>query len=911
MMRTRLLASFGLLALCLTAMSSDLLAQETPEGEPRIQGTDWDNWRGPQRNGVSTETNLPDTWDPQAEPGAEGSNLVWKRTDLGSRSTPIVMHGKLFMICNSERDVPEREGEKVVCLDAETGETVWEHVFNVYLSDVPRERVGWSCVVGAPSQDPANDLVFAQGVNGYFCCLNASSGELQWEKSLHEQYGFLSTYGGRTNYPIVHEANVITSAVIIGWGEMAKPAHRFLAFDYRSHDPADSSKGGLPVWFNGTRLLPEDVTYSAPILATFNGRLAMVFGSGDGAVHAMEPRTGRIIWSYYVSTHGLNCTPLVVGDRVYCGHGRENINSTAMGSFFCLDGTQTGTITDPIWKIDELHVHRSTPLLIDDRLYVIDDQAKLFVLDAETGEQIARQPLGTMQRASPLYADGKIYVCTAGGRWYIMKPSEEDGVEILQRGRLASGEEGHGSMIAAQGRIYFPSTDTMYCFAKPDAEPQAEPVPQRLVELPKLDNPDPAHVQITPVEVLLRPGDKQGFDVRLYNDLGQYLRVAKPEDVEFTIDGPGAIEIEQPPEPEEGSEASGRGETQRARWAYSVPESFTDHAAVIVTATVGELSGTARIRVVPDLDWSFNFDDGSVPETWVGCSYRHIVIDFDLYTRLTEQNPLAGQMYIYLRTGLVNFNRTEQVYDNSTPAQGWTTFLRYLQLDQGDAKPKNLEEAQATLDPVLEILKGENVIAAHEWSTWDRPTGEEGVTEPDVRLSITLGDRPFDGNGVLCKITTIPKGMRSQGWMGHDDLHDYTIQADIYGLRKNGKLPDIGLIAQRYTLDLKGTAQQMQFRTWTTQLDRFSVDVPYEWHENTWYTLKYQASVEDGKAVLRGKVWPRDEEEPAEWMIEGVDEVPNVRGSPGLFGVAKDAELFYDNLTVTRNSASEEETASQ
>ncbi|REK36673.1 MAG: pyrrolo-quinoline quinone [Planctomycetota bacterium] len=895
MMRTRWLACLGLLGLLCTFSPSGLWAQEA---EPQAQGTDWTNWRGPQRNGVSTETNLPDTWDPQAEPGAEGSNLVWKRDDLGSRSTPIVMRDKLYMICNAERDVPEREGEKVVCLDAATGETLWEYRFNVYLSDVPRERVGWSCVVGAPHQNPEDDLVFAQGVCGYFCCLNANTGEVKWDKSLHEQYGALSTYGGRTNFPLVHEANVICSAIVIGWGEMAKPAHRFIAFDYRSHDPADSSKGGLPVWFNGTRLLPEDTTYSAPILATFNGQLAMVFGSGDGAVHAMEPRTGRLIWSYYVSSHGLNCTPLVVGNRVYCGHSEENLDANTMGAFFCIDATQQGEIAEPVWKIDEMAVSRSTPLHIDGRLYVIEDGAKLAVLDAETGEEIARKPLGTMQRSSPLYADGKIYNCTAGGRWYIMKPSEEEGVEILERGRLAGGEECHGSIIAAQGRIYFPSTDAMYCFAKPDASPQADPVPQLLVELPKADNPEPAQVQIAPVEVLLRPGTAQQFDIRLYNELGQFVGVADVEEATLTIDGPGSVAIEKL---SDGTD----------RWTYSIPDDFAEHAAVIVTATVGELTGEARIRVVPELGWAFDFDDGEVPETWVGCSYRHIVIDYDLFSRLTEQDPMAGQLYIYLRTGLVNFNRTEQVYDNSTPAQGWTDFLRYLQLDQGEAKPKNLEEAQAKLDPVLEILKSENVIASYEWSTWDRPTGVEGVTEQDVRLAITLADRPFEGNGVMCKITTIPKGMRSQGWMGHDDLHDYTVQADVYGLRKNGKLPDIGLVAQRYTMDLMGASQQLQFRTWTTQLDRFSVDVPFEWQEKTWYTMKFQASVEDGKAVLRGKVWQRDEEEPADWMIVGEDEVPNVKGSPGVFGNAKDAELFYDNLTVTSNAAPAETAAAE
>jgi len=67
--------------------------------------------------------------------------------------------------------------------------------------------------------------------------------------------------------------------------------------------------------------------------------------------------------------------------------------------------------------------------------------------------------------------------------------------------------------------------------------------------------------------------------------------------------------------------------------------------------------------------------------------------------------------------------------------------------------------------------------------------------------------------------------------------------------------------------------------------------------------VKFQASVVDGKAVLKGKIWKKDAEEPAEWTVTGEDgaAVSNTTGSPGLFADAKNAEVFYDNLTVTPN----------
>ena len=152
---------------------------------------DWPNWRGPKQNRISVETNLPDRWNPK---GGPDSNVLWKREDLGSISTPIILNGKLYTITRSDPGTP-REGEKVVCVNAATGETLWENKFNVYLSDVPDTRVGWSSCVA----DPKTGNIYALGVCGMFQCLDGETGRTLWSHSLHEEYGLLSTYGGRTN----------------------------------------------------------------------------------------------------------------------------------------------------------------------------------------------------------------------------------------------------------------------------------------------------------------------------------------------------------------------------------------------------------------------------------------------------------------------------------------------------------------------------------------------------------------------------------------------------------------------------------------------------------------------------------------------------------------------------------------
>ncbi|NND96870.1 MAG: hypothetical protein HKN47_06020 [Pirellulaceae bacterium] len=77
--------------------------------------------------------------------------------------------------------------------------------------------------------------------------------------------------------------------------------------------------------------------------------------------------------------------------------------------------------------------------------------------------------------------------------------------------------------------------------------------------------------------------------------------------------------------------------------------------------------------------------------------------------------------------------------------------------------------------------------------------------------------------------------------------------------------------------------------------------VPFNWKAEIWYTLKLRASVEKGQAVLRAKAWPRDEAEPKEWTLTATDTMPNLQGSPGLFGNSTNAEIFIDNVSVTLN----------
>lgn len=560
---------------------------------------DWPYWRGPGYDGTANVTGLPDDWDPD---GGEGSNVLWTRKDIGGPCTPVVMNGKLYTIQRADPATP-REGERVVCLDAETGEDIWEHRYNVWMSDVPAERVGWSSVVA----DPETGNVYALGSCDIFHCLDGETGDVIWSLPLHEQFGMLSTYGGRTNFPIIHEDLVIISGIIINWGEKAKPNHRLLGLNKRTGDI---------VWFSGTRDLPYDTSYSAPSLVTIEGQRQLIMGCGDGAVWGFQPRTGKPLWSYPFSRRGLYATPLVVGNHVYAGHSEENISGSSMGAMVGLEITGTGdaTTVKELWKIEELVCGYGEPVLIDGRLYVADDRNKMWVIDAESGEIIVEKKsiVGSRQRSALLHADGKIYVLSEGGGWAILKPTE-DGFDVLNKQRRIRNMGFAGSPIVSDGRLYFPGTNAIWCVTTDGAEQQSATTAEILgKETPVANNTTPTQLQLVPTESLVRPGQSIPFQVNAFNAIGQL--VPTPESIAFTVDGAGSIDA-----------------------MTFTADADASHTGAVIHATAGDATGSARVRIVPPLPWKFTFDGLTDPPlSWVGARYRHVIRDIDGSPALTK-----------------------------------------------------------------------------------------------------------------------------------------------------------------------------------------------------------------------------------------------------------------------------------
>ena len=156
--------------------------------------------------------------------------------------------------------------------------------------------------------------------------------------------------------------------------------------------------------------------------------------------------------------------------------------------------------------------------------------------------------------------------------------------------------------------------------------------------------------------------------------------------------------------------------------------------------------------------------------------------------------------------------------------------------------------------------------------------------------------REKDGSKVLVK-TPVQRGLnRSNVYLGPSTMKDYQIQVDLIGTKNKRRLPDMGLIANRYTLDMQGRHQRLQIRSWASDL-RMAKTIDFPWETGVWYTMKMMVEIIDDKAVIRGKVWRRSESEPADWTITAEDPLPNREGSPGIYGYSATV-IYYDNLKV-------------
>ena len=548
---------------------------------------DWAHWRGPLQAGVSQESDLIDSWSLDNK-----ENVLWT-SDIGGRSTPIIMNDRVYINCRTDHDFNDEEEkihlrEQVVCWDARTGDVLWRDQFNVYQTDIPAPRVGWAAMVG----DPETKQVYVHSVCGTFRCYS-EDGEVVWEKSLLEEFGKISGYGGRTQTPIIDEDRVIVSFLAANWGETKGPApkHYYYSFDKRT---------GELQWVSAPGERPKSTNYSCPIVTVINGQRMLVGGNSDGHIYGIDARTGKRVWQFKMSLNALNCTPAIDRNYVYISHGEDNIDNQEFGRVQCIDASGTGDITDSgsVWRVDGVKAGYSALLVKDGILYVVTDTGNLFAFDSKSGDKLWEHNLGTVGKGAPVWADGKLYVMEVNGHIHILKPSREK-CETLSmvklQGKNGGDDEIYASPAISNGRIVLVTRDRTICLGSEKTKTMTAK-PRELKE--STEKGEIATLQLRPYEVVLKPGQSVKYEVHAFDGTGKFVK-KMPADL-TAGDGMDSLQIS--------------GDT------ITAPQT-NGSVAGTVSASVGALSATARVRMFDTAKkWSWDFEGfkgPQVPPQWL------------------------------------------------------------------------------------------------------------------------------------------------------------------------------------------------------------------------------------------------------------------------------------------------------
>ncbi len=541
----------------------------------------WLSWRGPQQNGTSAETGLPDAIT------LDGTKPVWTFAMRG-RGTPVVAGGRVFSFCY------EGEGsdlqEALVCLDEKTGAKIWEHRFNDFLTEVVYDRYS----IGSPTVDAETGNVYLLNTAGIFSAFSAD-GELVWQHSMMSEFGRLSFPNGRLGAPVIDGDLVIHHVITSHWGPNGPARDRFFAFDKRT---------GANVWVSTPGVTPKDSSFSHPVFTWLEGRRVLIAGTGCGHLVCIDARTGDTLWRYQLSIGGVNSAPVLYGDAVIAIHGKENVDTSVIGRMLSVKLNARGNANDggiavfdkscENWRND-LVAFSSSPVLVGNRVYQTTMHGDLCCIDADTGAVLWHERLAKDQiHASPVAADGKLYVPMNDGSFHVVRPSDE-GPEVLSSTQL----EGNclGAPAVANGRIYVHTTEKLYCFGSAEPRPGDHAAPAARDEG---EPGDVVRLQVVPADVLLTPGEIVDFRVRGLDASGRVV-----EELQAVA-----------------------WETGRLGLSFDT-EGFAhvgDDAAPgagVVRAQVGDMVGTARVRIVPNVPFAEDFESVALDEEGIGHPGAH------------------------------------------------------------------------------------------------------------------------------------------------------------------------------------------------------------------------------------------------------------------------------------------------
>jgi outer membrane protein assembly factor BamB len=342
---------------------------------------DWPQFRGPRRDGTSTETGLITTWP------AEGPSVRWRTALGGGYSSIAVAGGKIFTMFSVGDD------EFVGCFDAATG----AERFRVRVDSAWKDRFG-----DGPRATPTVDgaTVFTLSSRGKLHALAAADGASLWTHDLPTEYGAEAPQWGFASSPLV-EAGLLL--VDVG----GKNGSGLMAFDKAT---------GREAW----RSQRTQAGYAAPVAFDAAGVRHAVFFTGKSVI-AVRPKDGGLLWQVpWETSWDVNAaTPIFIPpDKVFVSSGYDH-----GAAVYRIAASEGGASVSAVWQNREMKNRFSSSVLAGEHIYGFDEKT-LKCIDARTGE--TRWQVRGLGHGSLILADGQLIVLGDEGTLLLVEATAED-----------------------------------------------------------------------------------------------------------------------------------------------------------------------------------------------------------------------------------------------------------------------------------------------------------------------------------------------------------------------------------------------------------------------------------------------------------------------------------------------------
>lgn len=425
---SRLVITITALCLCLFAVSFTRPADMAMA----VSTSDWPQWRGPERNGISKETGLLKQW-PEG-----GPKLLWQLNDIGDGySTPAVVGTRIYLMSNRGY-----ENEFVQALSAENGKSLWT---------TPVGNVGnakdflYSKARSTPTVD--GEFIYALGSDGDLACLETSSGKIRWQKNIKKEFGGQPGIWAYAESPLL-DGDVV---VVTPGGAQATLV-------------ALNKKTGEVIWKSA---VPggDAAAYASAIVVQGGGRKQYVQFLSKGIV-GVDAKTGEFLWRYAETVKGMAqmVTPVTRAGYVYGGAHQVG------GGLVRLKPQGGGVVAEQVYFARGLPNSIGGSVLVGDYLYGTAAEG-LVAVEFTTGK--IKWQAESIGRGSIVYADGHLYVHGENGDVALAEATSE---AYREKGRFTPPaqpkrnklgpfpEKAWAYPVIANGRLYIRDIGTLWAY---------------------------------------------------------------------------------------------------------------------------------------------------------------------------------------------------------------------------------------------------------------------------------------------------------------------------------------------------------------------------------------------------------------------------------------------------------------